>query len=87
MEGDPAGLHDVAEIGGFQRHIGVLLDKQHRHALLVDLLDDLKYALDDDGRKSQRRLVHHDDLGAAHQRTADRQHLLLAAGQGAARLP
>ena len=35
------------------------------------------------GAKPERRLVQQQDLRIGHQRAADRQHLLLAAGQGA----
>ena len=38
------------------------------------------------GREAERRLVEHDQPRLAHQAAADRQHLLLAAGQRAGRL-
>ena len=65
-----------------QRHVGVLLDQQDGDPLLVDLPDDLEDIPHDQRRQPQRRLIHHDKLGAAHQRAGHRQHLLLAAGKG-----
>ncbi|KTT92362.1 hypothetical protein NS44R_14610 [Mammaliicoccus sciuri] len=45
---------------------------------LVDLVDDLR-------REAERRLVDGHDAGRGHQRAADHQHLLLAAGEHARR--
>ena len=70
-----------------QRHVGVLLDQQDSDPLLVDLPDDLEDIAHDQRRQPQRRLIHHDELGAAHQRAGHRQHLLLAAGKGTGLLP
>ncbi len=44
-------------------------------------LDDPEHFLDQQRRQAHRRLVHQDHLRARHQRAADRQHLLLAAGE------
>ena len=49
----------------------------------VDVLDDVKDLLDQHWRKPHRRLVEQQHLGPAHQRAADRQHLLLAARERA----
>ena len=49
--------------------------------------EDVKNALDDEGSQTQRRFVHHEQLGAAHEGSANCQHLLLAAGEGTAGLP
>ena len=43
--------------------------------------------LDHGGRKPEARLVEHQQTRLAHQRAAERQHLPLAAGQRAGRLP
>ena len=53
---------------------------------VVELLDDLEDRLDDDRRKTHRRLVEHQQRRLAHQRAAHREHLLLAAGERAALL-
>src|SRR3712207_7034198 len=52
-----------------------------------DLADDLVDAVDDHRGQAQRRLVEEQQLGLGHQRAADGQHLLLAAGHRAALLP
>ena len=46
----------------------------------------LQHVLHDGGRKAERRLVEHHEVGLAHQAAADGEHLLLAAGQRAGRL-
>ena len=81
-----ADVQHVGQVGDPERHGGVLLHQQHRRALPVDLGDDLADLADDAGREAERRLVEQEQLRAGHQRTADGQHLLLAAGQQAAAL-
>ena len=72
-------------MGYGQRHVGVLLYEQHRCALLVDLHDDVTHLLDQERGQPERRLVENQQLGALHQGTADRQHLLFATRQVAGR--
>ena len=50
------------------------------------MFDDVEDLLDDDRCQAQGRLVQQQQLGLAHQRPADGEHLLLAAGHGAAAL-
>ena len=85
--GDPAGLQHVAHVRGLQGHVGVLLDEEDGDPPLVDLLNDPEDLPDHQGGQTQGGLVHHHDLGAAHEGPSHGQHLLLAAGQGAAGLP
>ena len=47
----------------------------------------LQHVLHDGRRQAERRLVEHHQLRRAHQAAADREHLLLAAGERAGRLP
>ena len=54
-------------------------------ALAVDLADHLADLADDARREAQRGLVEEQQLRAGHQAAADRQHLLLAAGEQAGR--
>ena len=54
-------------------------------ALLIRWID-LEHLLDHQRRQAERRLVQQQHLGPAHQRAADRHHLLLAAGQRAGRI-
>ena len=68
-------------MGEPKRMIGVLLDDQHGQAVLsVQGADGVENLARDQGRQAERRLVQHQQARAAHQRAADRQHLLLAAG-------
>src|SRR5207237_390766 len=86
--GDPAALHDVAELRDGERHVGVLLHQQHGGLLLlVDLRDDAEDLLHQQRREPERRLVEEDQPRSRHQRAADRQHLLLAAGEVTGDLP
>ncbi len=65
----------------------VLFDQQQRHAVRADLAQNRKDALDHDRRQAHARLVEEQQARAAHQRSSNRQHLLLAARQRAALLP
>ena len=48
-------------------------------SLLVELADDAEELAHDHGRETERRLVEEEQLRPAHQRAAEREHLLLAA--------
>ncbi len=74
-------VQHVGQVGDGEGHGGVLLHQQHRGALPVDLGDDLADLPDDPRRQTEGRLVEQQQLRAGHQRPADGQHLLLAAGQ------
>src|SRR3989442_1129598 len=81
VEHDAAVLHHVALLREPERDGGVLLRQQHRHALLaVQPAHDLEDLLHEHGRQPHRRLVQQHELGPRHQRAADGEHLLLAAG-------
>src|SRR5450830_1775659 len=82
---DAALLDHIRAAGDVQRRVGVLLGQQHRRAGLVDAGDDLEHLLDHQRGQAQRRLVQQQRLGAAHQRAADRHHLLLPAAERAGR--
>ena len=86
MHDHAAVLQNVGAVGDFQRLVGVLLDQEHRHTVLAQLFDDVEDLLDDDRRQTQRWLVEQQQLGLAHQRAADGEHLLFTAGHGAAAL-
>src|SRR5262245_324781 len=82
LQHDPPVLHHVAVVSDRQRQGGVLLDQQHGQLfLLVHALDDLEDLVHQHGRQAERRLVEQDHLRARHERAADDQHLLLAAGE------
>ena len=78
---DLARFEDVAVLGDRQRHHGVLFDQQHRHALLIDVDDDVANLFDQHRGETERRFVENEEFGVGHERTADGEHLLLAARQ------
>ena len=81
LERDLADLQHDGALGDGERHRRVLLDQHDRDALAVDLADHLGELLDDPRRQAERRLVEQQHARRGHQRAADREHLLLAAGQ------
>src|SRR6266542_714659 len=82
VEDDPAVLHDVAVVRDPEREVRVLLDEQEARLLLaVHALDDVEDFAHEQRREAERRLVEEDELRARHERAADREHLLLAAGE------
>src|SRR5574338_1661722 len=79
LHDDAPVLEHVAVVGGVERHVGVLLDQQHRRpALAVDAHDDVEDFLGELGRKPEAGLVEQDQPRRGHDRARDRQHLLLA---------
>src|SRR4030095_7297341 len=83
---DAAGFQHVAPVGDAQRHRGVLLDQQDRGALAVDRADRVEDLLDQHRSQSHRGLIQQQQARPSHERASDRQHLLLAAGEGAGHL-
>src|SRR4051794_18556505 len=82
VEHDLALLHDVAVACHRKRGAGVLLDEKNGDAeVTVDFVDDRENLFHQQRRQAHRGLVHQDHLRARHQRAADREHLLLAAGK------
>ncbi len=78
---DPAMLHHVMPVGDGGREAEILLDQQDREALLLQRADRAADLLNDDRRKTLRRLVEQQQARAGAQDAPDREHLLLAAGQ------
>ena len=83
---DAAVFHDIGAVGDTERLVGVLLDEENGGAVGIDLLDDGENLLDDDRREAEGRLIKQEQRRAGHDRAGNRQHLLFAAGQRAARL-
>jgi hypothetical protein len=76
--------HHSDAIGDVDRHADVLLDQQHGDPAAVDMCEvpqRLDHLIDDHRREALGRLVHDQHVWVEEQRAADRQHLLLAAGQ------
>ncbi len=70
-------------VGQIQRELEVLLDQHDRLALGLEPRDGPADFGDDQRREPFRRLVHQQHARIAHQRAADREHLLLAARERA----
>src|ERR1700722_16744444 len=92
LVGGPRAMHapmleGIDEIGNLKGKIDVLLHKDDGDPALGQADHDLEDLVDNQRRKTKRRLVEQQQLGVAHQRPADRQHLLLAAGKPTGRLP
>src|SRR5450631_962089 len=84
---DLAAFHDVSAIAHFERELGVLLDEQDGDAFPGDRDHGFEHLLHHQRRKSHRRLVEQEELRPREHRAAHGEHLLLAAGQRAGRLP
>ena len=79
-----AGLEHVGAVRDLKRLVRVLLDEQERHPRSRSISRmTAKMRLHDLRRQAERRLVEEQQLGPAHERARDRQHLLLAAGERA----
>ena len=78
---DLALLDHVGKIRDLRREVQILLGHQDGEAHGLQRLDLLAQLLHDDGRHAFDRLVQQQQQRIAHQRAADRQHLLLAAAE------
>src|SRR6185312_7104259 len=76
-----AVIEHVGAIRDLDRGSHVLLDQQHRNALLARRGHDAEDLLHDQRRKALARLVEQQQLRIEQQRARDGEHLLLAAGQ------
>ena len=81
MHGTPSAFEYVGIIGTFEHVHDLLFDDEDRNAGTPDFLHQQEYLFDQHGRQTQGRLVQHQEAGTGHQASADRAHLLLAAGQ------
>src|SRR5262249_35669653 len=83
---DPAVLEHIGAVSQAQRRSDVLLDQEDADAGSTDLAQYREHRLDDARREPERGLVEHEETRPGHERAADRDHLLLAARQGARQL-
>ena len=83
---DLAGFQHVGAVGNGKRHLRVLFHQQNGGSGPFQFPDDIEDLLHQNRSQTHRRLVHHHQLGLAHQSAAHGQHLLFAAGQGARHL-
>src|SRR5262249_29210275 len=80
-----AALHDVMPVGDARSKTEILLDEEDGQALALDRAENLADLRDDHRRQALSRLVEQQKIGTRAQSACDREHLLLAAGQAAAR--
>ena len=85
-EGHGAHLQHVGTVGHLEGGARVLLDQQHRDAVVAQAGHDLQHLAHDQRRQAKRGLVQQQQARARHQRAADGQHLALAARQGGGHL-
>src|SRR5207302_6006011 len=78
---DPAIFHHVVAIRNRRCEAKILLDQEDGEALSFEGADGLADLLDDDRRQPLGRLVEQEQARAGAQDAADREHLLLAAGE------
>ena len=84
---DVAGFQHVATIRQFQRLGDTLFHQQDGDAILaMDLRDALEDGVGDRGCQAHRGFIQHQEARGAGEAAADRQHLLLAAGECAGEL-
>ena len=74
-------------VANLESEFNILLDEEHGDAHRPDLPDRLEHLVHDLGREFRSRLVEHQKLRAAHECTAESEHLLLSAREGARKLP
>ena len=75
--------HDIKPTADLQRDRQLLLDQQDGDAAPGDLLEQAADVLHHHRGETLGRFVDHDQVRIPHQRPANRQHLLLAAGKEA----
>src|SRR5712692_11362965 len=79
-----ADLQHVRARCSLERDVRVLLDDEHRQAIVgIELFDDAEDLLDDRRREPERRLVQHQQARPADERAGEREHLLLSAAERA----
>src|SRR5437763_6899880 len=77
---DPAHAHEVRAVADAERLVDVLLHEQDRHPLLLAQPDDqVEDEPDELRREAEGRLVEEEQPGHGHERTRDRELLLLDA--------
>src|ERR1043165_3242649 len=77
----PAVFHDVIAVGDGRSEAEILFNEQNGKTLLLETADGVTDLLDDDRSQPLGRLVEQQHARSGAQDAADRQHLLLAAGE------
>src|SRR6266849_5040961 len=81
---NPSVLHYVVPVRKLRCDVEILLDENDGMAFLFHAVDDVANLLDDDRRKTFRRLVEQEDIRTGAQHACDGQHLLFPPGQSCA---
>ena len=81
-----SGVENDGVVGDIERQLPVLLDQHDGLALILEPLDGAADVGHDQGRQPFRRFVEQQHARVSHQRAADCEHLLLAAGKRAGKL-
>src|SRR5919108_296737 len=83
FDGHAAAVEDDDVVGDVEHEPGVLLDEEDGQPLRLEAPDGGHDFGDDLRRQALRGLVHQEYARIRHQRTGDREHLLLPAGERA----
>src|SRR5262249_4965936 len=79
LEHHRAVVDHVDAVGELQRHLGVLLDEQHAHALGLEAADGVHHRVHHERGEALRGLVEKQELRPGEERARDGEHLLLPA--------
>ena len=83
---DPPGLEDVGAVGQLEGQEDLLLHEQDGQPVALEPRHGRVELVHHERRQAERGLVEHEQARPREERHRDRQHLLLAAGQGAGEL-
>ncbi len=61
-QGDPAGFQDIGAVGDPERLVDVLFHEEYRHALPVDLLDDVEDEFYEERGQAEGGLVEEEEF-------------------------
>jgi len=81
-QGDPAGFQDIGAMGDPERLVDVLFHEENRHALLVDLLDDVEDEFYKEWSQAEGGLVEQEKSRIGHESPGNGEHLLFAPRHG-----
>jgi hypothetical protein len=76
-------MHEGYRVSNIDKSVRALPHEQDGRAILFEFSEEIQNELGDSGRKSERRLVHNQDLWLLSERWSERQHLLLTSREAA----
>ena len=83
----PTLVQYVDALGCLQSTMSILLDEQYREPLQMQGAQSREHMICHQGRQSEAWFIEKQDLGSAHERSANREHLLLATRERPCTLP